>query len=76
MFFDLGSPCLYFEYLEWHNANIHGRSQCVQLYATSATISGTEFGPETHITSPINVVTQVFHYLSKWQSHPRGWRIF
>ena len=42
----------------WHlnkvkdNANIHGRSQSIQLYATSATISGTKFGPETHIASP------------------------
>ena len=25
------------------NANIHGRSQSIQLYATSATISGTKF---------------------------------
>ena len=47
------------------NANIHGRSKSVQLYTTSATISGTKFGPETHLASPINVVTQVFHYLSK-----------
>ena len=27
------------------NANIHGRSQSTQSYATSATISGTKFGP-------------------------------
>ncbi len=47
------------------NANIHGHSQPVQLYATSAAISGTKFGLETHIASPINVVTQISHYLSK-----------
>ena len=47
------------------NANIHGRSQSVQFYATSNTISGTKFGPETHIASPINATTQIFHYLSK-----------
>ena len=58
------------------NANIHGHSQSVQLYATSATISGTKFGPETHIASPINVVTQVFHYLSTRERHPRGRRLF
>ncbi len=48
-----------------HNANIYGRSQSVQLYAASAAISGTKFILETHIASPINVVTQIFHYLSK-----------
>ena len=48
-----------------YNANIHGHSQSVQLYATSATISGTKFGQETHIASTINVVTQVFHYLPR-----------
>ena len=53
------------KFSESNNANIHGHSRSVQFYATSATISGTKFGPETHITSPINVVTQVFHYLSK-----------
>ena len=42
-----------------NNANIHGRSESVQLYATSATISTTKFGPESHIASPINVVSQV-----------------
>ncbi len=54
------------------NANIHGHSQSVQLEATSARISGTKFGPETHIVSRINVIIQVFHYLTQWQSHPRA----
>ncbi len=48
-----------------NNANIHGHIQSVQLYTTSAPTSVTKFGPETHIASPMNVVTQVFHYLSK-----------
>ena len=60
----------------FNNANNHGRSQSVQLYATSATISGIKFGPETHIAAPIHVVTQVFHHLSKGQSYPLGWRLF
>ena len=41
------------------NANIHGLSQSVQLYATSATTSGTIFCQETHIASPIDFVNQV-----------------
>ena len=47
------------------NANIHGHSHSFQLYVTSDTTSVTKFGPETHIASPMNVVTQVFHYPSK-----------
>ncbi len=44
------------------NGNIHGHSQSVQLYATSAAISGMKFGLESHIASSMNVVTQIFHY--------------
>ncbi len=47
------------------NANKHGHTQSVKLYATSATISVTKFWPETHIALPMNVATQLFHYLSK-----------
>ena len=55
----------YTDVLTIYNANIHSRSQSVQLYACSATISVMKFDPQTHIASPINVVNQVFHYLSK-----------
>ncbi len=64
------------QYLHPINDNFHGHSQSVQLYATSAIISRTKFGSETHNASPINVVTQVFHYLSTWGRHPRGRRLF
>ena len=58
------------------NANKNGHTQSVELYATSATISVIEFRPETHIALLMNVATQLFHYLSKWQSHPRGRSLF
>ncbi len=47
----ISDPPLPESYGSYHctNANIHGHSQSVQLYATFAKISGTKFGPETHI---------------------------